>query len=102
MEGHLNMPDLPGIPDPAGWVRHLRDEHARIDHPVASCRKDRQNWPCDTIRGLDMAAAAERERIAALADKRHAVYAAGWPGCCCPEHRKPFADLIRNPEGAQS
>jgi hypothetical protein len=48
---------------PGEWIRYLRREHARTEHPVACCRKDHQNWPCDTIRGLDAAVAAERDRI---------------------------------------
>jgi len=51
---------------PEEWIRYIRREHAEISHPVACCRKDHQNWPCDTIRALEAGANAERKRIREL------------------------------------
>ena len=47
---------------PAETIHHLRGTHVRVEYPVGHCRKDRQNWPCDTIRAID-ALEAERERL---------------------------------------
>lgn len=44
----------------ADWYkRALRGKHARVDYPVAHCRKDHQNWRCDTVKALDALEAAE-------------------------------------------
>ena len=47
---------------PAETIHHLRGSHVRVESPVAHCRKDHQNWPCDTIRAIDVLE-AERERL---------------------------------------
>ena len=91
---------------PEKRISYLRSEHYRIEHPVACCRKDYQNWPCDVISALDAATACERERIRQLATERGAEYRT--PPCtnpACPKvsgehvHKLPFADLIGSTDG---
>ena len=91
------MPNMP----PGERIRYLRTEHYRIEHPVACCRKDYQNWPCDVISALNAATAYERAQIRQLSVERGAEYRT--PPCTnqgCPEvvgehvHVLPFADLI--------
>ena len=91
------MPNMP----PGERIRYLRTEHYRIEHPVACCRKDYQNWPCDVISALNAATAYERAQIRQLATEHGAEYRT--PPCTnpgCPEvvgehvHKLPFADLI--------
>ena len=53
---------------PQERIACLRREHTRIEHPVACCRMDHQNWPCSVISALDAATAAERKRILEAAE----------------------------------
>jgi hypothetical protein len=59
------------------FKRALRGKHSRAELPVAHCRCDQVNWPCDTIRALDALEAAEqivvRVRAYALAPATHEV-----------------------------
>jgi hypothetical protein len=82
---------------PAELIRYLRREHACIGYPVANCRKDHQNWPCDTIRALDAARAAEREAIIGIASQMRASIPADHPEGA----QASFADYLRvtRPEG---
>ena len=88
-------------------IRYLRGEHTRIEHPVACCRKDHQNWPCSTIRALDVATAAERERIITVARAMSATYPVTLepqPGSEASPVRTsfPFADYLEDvPAGRQ-